>query len=350
MRCCSVEGVLRVVLCAGGTGGHMFPACALFESLQKAGEQVSIVTDKRGDVFCSTINDKIVLDTVRFSYSISVLMSFLRIALRLMKIWRKRPPQVIVSFGGVLTFIPVLVAKIFGAKVVVYEQNSVVGEANSVLSRIANCRISTFDLGKDWIQVAPPIRKEFVSPREYSCDGKIKILIIGGSQGASSFSKILPAAFAILTEQERSNIEIVQQVGKPDGEQLAEVYSRLGIQCKLLNFIDNVSEVMSESQLVICRAGASTLSELSAVGRPAILIPLPKSAQNHQFLNALSYQQKQAAWVFEEKSGIEQLIAKKIREVLMDRELLKNAASHMIETLIGHEKTIEEIIKQVGNC
>lgn len=319
----------------------MFPACALFGELQKKGHDVCMITDRRGEVFCKNIQRKIVFSTVRFSYKkiLSVIVNFTGVFFRLLKIWRSERPDIIISFGGISTFVPVLVAKLRGAKVVVYEQNSVMGKANLLLSKIANLRLSSFDFGEGWTQIQAPVRDGFYRTVPYKCGNKLKILIIGGSQGARSFSEIIPNFLARLTEDEKKKIEIVQQVSYGNIEELSAVYDKLHVKHQLLKFIDNVAEIMQDSQLAICRSGASTLAELSALGCPAILIPLPTAADNHQFFNAMYYQKKGAAWVFEEKADVDKLIADKVKVFLQDKELLKKAASCMMNDSIENDRS-----------
>jgi UDP-N-acetylglucosamine--N-acetylmuramyl-(pentapeptide) pyrophosphoryl-undecaprenol N-acetylglucosamine transferase len=263
--------------------------------------------------------------------------------------WILEHPDVIIGFGGVFTVIPILVAKFFGSKIVVYEQNSVLGKANKFLEGYTDLKVSTFRLDESWIIVSPIVRDEFVknSVRKYECDGNIKILVIGGSQGAASFSQILPRALATLTPEERKNIEIIQQAN--DYDELKLIYEGIGVKATLERFLHQVAEIMSTSQLVICRSGASTLSELSATGRPAILIPYPDATDNHQLHNALHYKSKKAAWVLEEKDGIEKELGKILRQILENRELLRKASSHIIDPTIRNAAgCFVELVEQ--NC
>jgi UDP-N-acetylglucosamine--N-acetylmuramyl-(pentapeptide) pyrophosphoryl-undecaprenol N-acetylglucosamine transferase len=177
----------------------------------------------------------------------------------------------------------------------------------------------------------PPVRKEFIVADEFSydCDENIKIIVIGGSQGATSFSRIMPKALSLLDESQRRRLEIVQQVSFGKIDELQDEYDRLGIKATLMRFINNTAEEMRGAQLVICRAGASTLAELSALGRPAILIPYPLAAKNHQYYNAMLYKGKKAAWVVEENETASNEIASIIANISKDRDLLKTAASNM---------------------
>lgn len=336
--------MLKVVICSGGTGGHMFPSCALFETIKQHGHYTHMVTDTRGNTFCDNIDNKTVVDTIRFPTKIAfndIAASF-RVISKFFKLWKGNRPNVIIGFGGIFTIAPIIVAKILGAKVIIYEQNSIVGKANRLLAKIADLKLSTFKINSSWKLIASPVRKEFLSVKQipYSCSGTIKIIIIGGSQGASSFSRIIPNALTLINEDQRKNIEIVQQTGKGSINELQQKYQQIGVKATLVNFVHNIAEEMLSAQLIICRSGASTLAELSAIGRPAILIPYPAAAENHQFHNAMYYKNKNAAWLIEENKNTEKVLAETIISILNNRELLKTAASNMINKLKDNSTVI----------
>jgi UDP-N-acetylglucosamine--N-acetylmuramyl-(pentapeptide) pyrophosphoryl-undecaprenol N-acetylglucosamine transferase len=316
----------------------MFPACVLFKAMRQRGYDTSIITDVRGNAFCEDISEKIVLDTIRFSYKNLIKIGYYSALafVRFVKFWFKKRPDVIIGFGGIFTVIPLLVSKFLGSKVVIYEQNSVVGKANKFLKKLANLRLASFDLDGSWTRVPAPVRSEFIKNVPYKCDGVIKILVIGGSQGAASFSKLIPQAIEVLSPEDRKNIEIVQQVGHESIDELSRIYKNFGVKATLKNFLHNVAEIMLDSQLVICRSGASTLSELFATGRPAILIPYPSSSDNHQFHNAMYCKNKKAAWILEEKDGISKQLGKTLQQILQNRELLKTASFHMMDSSVSN--------------
>lgn len=344
---------MNVAICAGGTGGHMFPACALFSAMKEKNHDVTLVTDERGDIYCPGLSKKIVLNTVRFSTKnlASATWHSLGLIVKLYKIWRKNFPDVVIGFGGLFSVIPLFVAKILGSKIVICEQNTVVGKANKLLSRVADLKLSAFGIDSSWKKIAMPVRKEFTKANhKYDCDDIIKILVIGGSQGAKSFSKIIPEALRKLDKTARKKVEIVQQVSHDDIGSMQDLYKSIGVKATLMKFIDNVAEMMSETQLVICRAGASTLSELVEMSRPAILIPLPTAADNHQYENAMYYKERQMAWLIEEndKSSVE--LANILGDVIGNRNLLIQMADNLKSakgrnTLDDFVKLIEEIRK-----
>jgi UDP-N-acetylglucosamine--N-acetylmuramyl-(pentapeptide) pyrophosphoryl-undecaprenol N-acetylglucosamine transferase len=336
----------------------MFPACALLDALEKNGHAVTMVTDTRGNVFCPDIREKIVLETVRLSLRKIhlVIARFIYSFFKIFWTWRKNRPDVVIGFGGMFTIIPILVARCLGSKIVIYEQNAVIGKANRLLYRISDLNLSSFSHGSRWKRVPSPVRKEFDKFRNapYVCDESIRIVVIGGSQGAKSFSDILPAAIGRLSLPNRKNIEVIQQVDEESHKILEERYRNLGIKFTLKNFIHDMAEEVANAQLVICRSGASTLAELAAIGRPAILIPYPSATDNHQMLNAMYYVKNHAAWMLKEENAIVEKLYLIINEILSNRELLKSFASNMINKLAGNStqlfvKLIEVLCEKISN-
>ncbi len=322
---------MKVVLCAGGTGGHLFPAIALAEALENKHHHVTMITDDRGAVYCEHIENKKVYKSVRFSLKgiLVLLFRFFVVFVSFLRFCKTEKPDVIIGFGGIFTLVPVIVGKMCGAKIVLYEQNAIIGRANRYLLNFANLKLSAFSIGGNWKVQPSPVRKEFLKYVPYKCDEKIKILVIGGSQGAKSFSTIVPAAVKGLSVEERSELEIIQQDSYGDVEDLRNKYDSLGVKSTIDKFFYNVSEIMGECQLVICRSGSSTLMELSAVGRPAILIPYPRAMDNHQRLNAKRYVDRNAAWLIEEDGYASERLKNILRQVLKDREILKQRSDHM---------------------
>lgn len=326
----------KFVICSGGTGGHMFPACALCDELASNGYDVELVTDERGSVFAKRISNKTVLKTIRFSFfSIIHLIGIIFILFRR---WIFNRPAIIVGFGGLMTVAPIIIAKILGAKVVIYEQNAMIGKANKLLSHISNLNVSMFLLSdkKQWVKQLSPVRKEVMKFRDvkYCCDNLVNILSVGGSQGARSFSSIIPEAISKLSDEFKKCITITQQVAYGDIGNVESAYKDIGVEYNLLNFIDNIGEMMANAQLVICRAGSSTIAELLCIGRPAIFIPYPKATDNHQFFNANYLQNIGAAWVVKEDDNTSDSLSQTICEILKNRELLKLAASNIVDCSI----------------
>ncbi|MBO4405766.1 MAG: UDP-N-acetylglucosamine--N-acetylmuramyl-(pentapeptide) pyrophosphoryl-undecaprenol N-acetylglucosamine transferase [Alphaproteobacteria bacterium] len=322
---------MKVVLCAGGTGGHLFPAIALAEALEGKHHEVTMVTDDRGAVYCEHFEKKKVYKSVRFSLKGAFVLLFrlLGVFISFLRFCKSEKPDVIVGFGGVFTVVPVIVGRMCGVKIVLYEQNTIIGRANRYLLNFADLKLSAFSIGGSWKVQPSPVRKEFLKEIPYRCDEKVKILVIGGSQGAKSFSTIIPSAIKRLSADERSELEIVQQDSYGDIDELKRKYDGLGVKSVIGKFFNNVSELMGKCQLVICRSGSSTLMELAAMGRPAILIPFPRAMDNHQHLNAKRYVDRNAAWLIEEDSYASERLKNILKQILRNREILKQKSGHM---------------------
>ncbi|MBE6447272.1 MAG: UDP-N-acetylglucosamine--N-acetylmuramyl-(pentapeptide) pyrophosphoryl-undecaprenol N-acetylglucosamine transferase [Alphaproteobacteria bacterium] len=343
---------MKIVLCAGGTGGHLFPVVALYSSFKKKGHLVSIVTDKRGVLYCDNVKDKEVIGTLRFSLKgiVGFFVNSIQIFLNFLIKWRKNRPDVFIGFGGIMTIIPALIAKLYGIKLVIYEQNSIVGRANRYLLKLADLHLSTFALGGVWKMQSAPVRKEFFQKSAYKLSNKINILVIGGSQGAKSFSSMIPEAIEKMTRNERVQISVVQQNLCSNTEDLKTKYEKMGVEADIRDFIHDMATPMKECQLVICRSGASTLAELSAVGRPAVLIPYPLATDNHQLLNAKRYEQKGAAWIVEEGKNSVIRLKSFLSKFLKHPELLQSAASNIKDSSLKNAADdFVKIIEKLGN-
>lgn len=323
----------------------MFPACALMEELTSIGHQVFMITDERGNNFCDKIKEKIVLKTMKFDFSyifqienkgelffqlifslIAFIIAFFMILFPTIGLFCRRKPDVIISFGGLFTVIPSIIARLFGAKLIIYEQNSVIGKANRLLSYIANMKLCTLMKEKDnWKYVPSPVRKEFMDlknkTRNYDRE-RLRITVIGGSQGAASFASLIPNALEKLSKTYRNKIYVVQQVGYQDFSSLKSRYEKMGIDAKLITFIHNIAEEMAESDLAICRSGASTIAELFTLNLPAIFIPYPHATDDHQYLNALYCKEKVGSWVVKESNRPEEAIYAIIKQIFSDDNLL----------------------------
>lgn len=319
------------MLCAGGTGGHLFPAMALAEAFENKSHDVTIITDERGAVFCEHFENKKVYGNIRCSFKQSFVLPFklMRIFFSFLRFCRSQKPDVIIGFGGAFTVVPILVGRMCKVKVVLYEQNTVIGRANRYLLNHSDMRLSAFSIGGNWKVQPSPVRNEFLKRVPLDCGGRLKILVIGGSQGAKSFSTIIPSAVKGLSAEERAELEIVQQESYDDIDELKQRYDHLGVKSTIGKFFNNVSELMGKSQLVICRSGSSTLMELAAIGRPAILIPYPRATDNHQRLNAKRYVDRNAAWMIEEDVFASEKLKGIIRQILRDRTILEQKAEHM---------------------
>ena len=293
-----------ILLAAGGTGGHLFPAQALADALIKRGATIDLATDVRTAHFnfpARTVH-LIPSATVRGRSPFALARTVALLTLGTAKAWsmlgRVRPAAV-VGFGGYPTVPPLLAATLRGIPTVLHEQNGVMCRANRLLAaRVTKIATGFPTLAKldprlktKITFTGNPVRREVIAAAAtpYAATqpgGKINLLVFGGSQGARVMAEIVPPAIERLAADLRARLSIVQQARAEDLDAVRGVYARLGIANDCAPFFADLPARMAAAHLVISRSGASTLAELSAIGRPAILVPLPHSLDQDQFVNA----------------------------------------------------------------
>ena len=292
-----------IVLVAGGTGGHVFPAISLMESLSTEKYFFKFLTDKR----CEYIFKMHDIDYKTFQSSAlpKKLFSFPKAIFRIVsgiifcfKFFKKYRPSIVIGFGGYVSIPAIISARILRIPTIIHEQNSVMGKANKFLSIISNYialsygNIKSLRKKKNIHVTGIPIRKEFYESLKKFSSKKKRILIVGGSQGAGYFSKLIPTMIENLKNEELKKIIIIQQVIPNDMERLKRLYTKKQISFKVDIFFPKIIEEIYNADLIISRCGASTLEEISVFSKPSILFPLPDSKYNHQFFNALEFKKK----------------------------------------------------------
>ncbi len=295
-----------ILLAAGGTGGHLFPAEALGVELIRRGLRVRLATDARAlrysGLFSKDTIDVVPSATVRgrtpwsLAYTGAVLAAGAAVSLNLM---RKLKPAVVVGFGGYPTLPPLLAARLFGIPTAIHEANAVLGRANRFLSgrvsAIATSLPGVLDrdpaLAGKTTTVGTPMRPavlaaaavQFAPPESA---GPLRLLVVGGSQGARVMADIVPGAIERLEPALWSRLILTQQVREEDMKRVRAVYDRLKINAELAPFFGDLPARLASSHLIVSRSGAGTVAELGAIGRPSILVPLPGSIDQDQFANA----------------------------------------------------------------
>jgi UDP-N-acetylglucosamine--N-acetylmuramyl-(pentapeptide) pyrophosphoryl-undecaprenol N-acetylglucosamine transferase len=294
----------RVLVAAGGTGGHLFPAAALADALGKRGLAVHLATDRRairfGDAFADDAIHVVASATLRARNPVALFQTAAGIGVGLLQarglIGRLRPAAVI-GFGGYPSVPPVLAAVWRGLPTLIHDANAVVGRANRLLaprvSAIATTFADTFRneprLAAKTTVTGNPVRPAVTAAAAtpYSAPAEaLRVVVFGGSQGARIMSDIVPAAIALLPPQLRAQLHIVQQARDEDVARVQEAYARLATAAEVAPFFSDLPARIAASQLVVARSGASTIAELSAIGRPSILVPLPHAIDQDQFANA----------------------------------------------------------------
>jgi UDP-N-acetylglucosamine--N-acetylmuramyl-(pentapeptide) pyrophosphoryl-undecaprenol N-acetylglucosamine transferase len=335
-----------ILLAAGGTGGHVFPAEALAGTLLERGYRLGLVTDKRGHAYGGTLG---ALETYRISAGgiagrspLAKLKAVAELGIGVLQargLLGRLAPAAIVGFGGYASLPTVVAASLAGIPAALHEQNAVLGRANRLLAGRV-CRIATSYADVRYVderlkakvtQTGMPVRAAVGALRDtpYPAlgeDGPIRLLVLGGSQGARVLSEVIPAALAALPEGLRARIEISQQCRPEDLEAVRAAYAGTGIAATLESFFTDVPERMAASHLVIARSGASTVAELTALGRPAILVPYPHAIDDHQTANAHAIEDAGGAWLMPQGAFTPEALAARLESLFTQPGTLARAA------------------------
>lgn len=335
-------GKKTLVLAAGGTGGHLYPAEALAQELLNRGHTVIIVTDKRGNAF-KQLGDRVRILTVRAATFRPGLLSKIRAVMDILAgilqsavILRNLRPDIVVGFGGYPSYPTLFAAQQMGFKTLLHEQNAILGKANLHLADKARAIAASLP-GVQGVKPANqrkvtvtgnPVRAAICAVREtpYAPPGDtFNIFITGGSQAARIFSEVVPTAAALLPDDIKSRLHIAHQCREESLAATAEDYRRGNIRAETKTFFTDMPERLAACHLFIGRSGASTVAELAVVGRPAIFVPM-MHADRQQFLNAEILAAQDGAWVMPQEHFTPEALARQIEHLARNPALLENAA------------------------
>jgi UDP-N-acetylglucosamine--N-acetylmuramyl-(pentapeptide) pyrophosphoryl-undecaprenol N-acetylglucosamine transferase len=336
-----------ILLAAGGTGGHLFPAAALAQELNRRGFAVELATDERAEKYNTDFPARAVyrIPSATFTSRSPAAMAktvarlgtgFIR-ARRLLEMVQ---PLVVIGFGGYPTLPPVMAARSLGIPTIIHEQNAVMGRANRLLSRFADRIALSFSPTRylrrkaeaHAVLTGNPVRDAVLSYRKVQYvppepAGRLLLLVFGGSQGAHFFAEALPPALEMMPSPFRWRLTVVQQVRQEDLAALREAYKEVGIAVHLAPFFRDLPERIATAHLVIARAGASTVAELTAIGRPSLLVPLPHALDNDQLENATRLEQAGGGWCMRQSDLTPERLAQELARLLGAPEMLAKAAA-----------------------
>jgi UDP-N-acetylglucosamine--N-acetylmuramyl-(pentapeptide) pyrophosphoryl-undecaprenol N-acetylglucosamine transferase len=336
-----------ILLAAGGTGGHLFPAEALANALKGQGARVVLATDKRVSAMSSSFPAEEVIEIPSATPSGRSVPQMARAALLLgvgtakaAPAIRRLRPVAVVGFGGYPTVPPVIAAALLRVPTVIHEQNGVMGRANRLLARWATMIATGFPNVKGIPATAPgrivhtgnPVRPTVVAASRnaypaFPEGGTLRVLIFGGSQGARVMSDVVPAAIERLSLEARSRLAVTQQAREEDLDRVRAHYARLSVNADIQPFFKDLPGRMAEAHLIVGRSGASTVAELAAIGRPSILVPLPGALDQDQAANAATLAAIGAATVISQNEFTPERLAGEITARLDHPESLTQAAS-----------------------
>ena len=323
----------RALVMAGGTGGHIFPGLAVAEALRERawdvhwlgapGSMESRLVPPRG----------FALETIDFGgvrgkgpVTLALLpLRLLRAFWQSVRVVRRVKPDVVIGLGGYITFPGGMMGVLLGKPLVLHEQNSVAGMANRVLAEVADRVFTAFpDVMRKARWIGNPLRAAFLRqppPEERFAgrSGPLRVLVVGGSLGAKALNDIVPKALALIPADERPSV--LHQSGARQIDELRANYAAAGVQAELTPFIEETADAFAAADLVVCRAGASTVTELAAVGVAAVYVPFPHAVDDHQTTNARFIVDAGGGWLVQQRDltpeGLARLIQGTDRSELM---------------------------------
>jgi UDP-N-acetylglucosamine--N-acetylmuramyl-(pentapeptide) pyrophosphoryl-undecaprenol N-acetylglucosamine transferase len=336
-----------IVIAAGGTGGHLFPAEALATTLKRLHVRVVLATDGRVDEMTGTFPAESVVTIPSATPSVGSFLNKVSATIQLGRgflaatsFLRRLRPDCVVGFGGYPTVPPVMAAAMLGIPTIIHEQNGVVGRANRFLMRRVSAIATGFphvgglptDLAGKAYHTGNPVRPAVLAAAERSFSppepgGTLQLLIFGGSQGARVMSEVVPAAIVSLSPEERARLHIVQQARPEDIESVRRRYAEAGIRAEIEAFFADLPARIAGAHLVVSRSGASTVAELAVIGRPSILVPLPGAIDRDQAANARSLAEIGAATVIPQPDFTPKRLAAELRVRLDEPARLTEAAA-----------------------
>lgn len=356
----------NIFVVGGGTGGHFFPALAISNELVARGYRVYLITDQR----CARYSKQVISPKFRIIESDYIRSGFkkfislwkiLKGSIRTLFLMLRKKPVAIVGFGGYSSFPVLLCAHLLRVPIILHEQNSALGDVNELFADKAKVIATSFEstfaqypnLKNKIVLTGNPVRQSIQEIHNIKKDFKanpFNLLVFGGSQGAKFFSTVIPNALKMVKQENPDlDIFIYQQATSEDVQKLKRAYKRLGIECEVAEFFDNMETLYLNSHLAITRSGASTIAELIWAGVPSILIPFPHAKNNHQYHNAKFVEEAHGGWLMEQKNVTPGLLAEKIVELAKKRRLLTITSNSLKQKAIHSESiladTVEKIIK-----
>ena len=356
-----------IVLAAGGTGGHLFPAQALAGELTRRGRRVIVMTDGRGHHYGTAFPGAEIATVPAATFTGRSPLRWIASAARIIagilyafsKLKRLKP-QAVVGFGGYPSLPVMIAAWLAQIPSALHEQNAVLGRVNRLVAPFVGTIAASFPFARNApknperiVFTGNPVRAEVVALRDMPYvppeQGPIRLLVFGGSQGATALSKIVPAALGRLGAALRARLEVTQQCRPEDLESVKDYYASATIKADVSNFFADLPSRMAAAHLVIARSGASTLGELTTIGRPAILVPYPHAMDDHQTANAAILEKVDAAWIVRQDELDARKLAAMLNQMFSNPQMLADRAANAAK--LGHPDAAErlaDIVEKLG--
>lgn len=351
-----------LLIAAGGTGGHMFPAQALAEAMVRKGWRVKLSTDARGARYCGGFPHVVQVEQVSSAtFARGGILAKIMVPLRIAggvvsALWQmlRDKPTVVVGFGGYPSIPALSAATVLGVPRMIHEQNGVLGKVNTGFARRVDavaCGTWPTDLpaGVEGIYTGNPVRGAvldraaagYIPPGDYP----MSVVVIGGSQGARILSDVVPEAIAALPDALRGTLRVAHQAREEDMDRVIAAYARFGIHADVQSFFTDIPRRLSEAQLVISRSGASSVADIAIIGRPSILIPFAAATGDHQTANARGLVDAEAAILMPESALDPAALAEQITAVLTNPQAAERMAANALSH--GRPDATERLVEVV---
>ena len=337
----------KVFLIAGGSGGHLFPAISLSETDKTfdyyflIDHRIEKIIRKKKLKYFKIFSSSLKINPLLPIMLAKIILGFLQSLFILIK----HKPNVVVGFGGYTSIPSIFAAKILKIKIIIHEQNAVMGKTNRILSYLTKNIALTFKNTKYAkncsIYTGIPVRPK----KRANSKSKLKrIFVVGGSQGAKIFSKLVPKLLENLSSRSKKNLIVVQQVRAEDVELTKKSYKEMKIKSVIENFFDDIYHQLNQADLIISRCGSSTLAEIELYNKFSILFPLPSATNNHQYYNAIEFKKNNKCLICDERELNLKKISMEIEKIVFKRKLHKIQSSKKLNRKLSLLNFIKKII------
>lgn len=340
------------LIMAGGTGGHIFPGLAVAQALRDKGWRVHWLGAPHSMESRLVPPKGFALETIEFSgvrgkgwrTLLALPVRLLRALAQSRQVVRRVQPDVLVGLGGYITLPGGVMGALMGKPLVLHEQNSVAGLANRVLAVFARRVFTAFPhVLKKGQWVGNPLRPEFLvqastTERFAGRSGPLRILVVGGSLGAKALNRIVPQALALIPQSQRP--QVTHQSGEKQIDELRANYAAAGVQAELTPFIDNTAQAFADADWVICRAGASTVTEIAAVGAPALFVPFPSAVDDHQTHNARFLVDQGAGWLIPQAELTPRILAELLQKTERQTLVLRGLEAKKLQKSLATQAVV----------
>ncbi|WP_133011122.1 undecaprenyldiphospho-muramoylpentapeptide beta-N-acetylglucosaminyltransferase [Marinomonas flavescens] len=348
-----MDDIGRVVIMAGGTGGHIYPALACAQQFKEKGMNVFWLGSKGGmeellvpqhDIAIHTLSIKGVRGKGLFGL-LSAPFRILHAIGQAVAFLQKTKPSVVLGMGGFVAGPGAIAAKLLGIPLVIHEQNAIAGTTNRILARVANIRLQAFDGAlANAITVGNPIRKDILSqtvrPVRNGQNRPLKLLVVGGSLGAKVINETVPLVLDQWSESSR--LDVWHQTGKRNFDAVTALYKEIGVKARVEPYLENMDQAYYWADVVLCRAGAMTVSELAIAGLPSILVPLPHAIDDHQTANARHLEKVGAAYLLPQTQLTSQKIISILTDFLKSESILQTMGEQA--KIIAHPNATQDVV------